>query len=109
MNIPEAMASARGQAYPDTGCAAAECDSCLKCPLPKCVEDMDRVERSRFKRGSDRDREWVHVIRRERLSARQAAERFGVAERTIYRVKARVLAEEARVLNGGANDVRSPE
>ena len=42
--------------------------------------------RSRSKEGRERYRDWFRVIVDEGLSAAQAAERFGVSVRTIYRI-----------------------
>ena len=72
--------------YKDTGCRDAGVTSCLDCPLPKCVEEMSASERAVFRRER-KWREWARTIRAESLPVEEAAERFGVTVRTIYRVK----------------------
>ena len=72
--------------YADTGCEAAP--SCLACPLPVCVEDAPAGWRRRNRRRLY-DFGIVRVIQQEALTAEQAAARFGLTVRSIYRIKAR--------------------
>ena len=72
--------------YADTGCEFAP--SCLACPLPVCKEDAPPGWLKRHRRRLY-DSGVVRVIRQESLTAEQAAARFGVTVRSIYRIKAR--------------------
>ena len=72
--------------YRDTGCKDAGVPSCLDCPLPRCVEEMSNAELAAFRRER-KWQEWARTIRAESLPVEEAAERFGVTVRTIYRVK----------------------
>ena len=72
--------------YADTGCELAP--SCLACPLPVCIEDVPagwlrRNRRRLYELGIAR------AITEESLTAEQAAARFRVSPRTIYRIKRR--------------------
>ena len=69
----------------DDGCEVS--GSCLKCPLPQCRYD-DPVGYQAFKRNQ-KDQEWFKIANEEGLSNQQAADRFGVTPRTMFRIKAR--------------------
>lgn len=71
--------------YEDTGCEAS--DSCLDCPLPLCKYD-DPSWYYRHRRLA-KDFRMLHIIQRESLSAEEAAERFSVTVRTVFRIMQR--------------------
>lgn len=71
-----------GSEYQDTGCEVSP--SCLRCPLPRCKHDDPHGVRQQ--RQQARDLERARIIQAEGLTAAQAAERFGVAERTVFRI-----------------------
>ena len=75
--------------YPDRGCRYSS--SCLACPLPICVEDSANpsVEYRKL-RQLKKDRDRVDEMDKERMTPVQAPVRFGVSERTIFRILARV-------------------
>ena len=75
--------------YPDTGCE--ESPKCLTCPLPQCRFDNPVAYQLFRRRRSDAQR--VLEIEKHNLSATEAADRFGVGERTVFRILARVRAE----------------
>ncbi len=68
--------------YEDTGCEVSA--SCLTCPLPQCKYD-DPVWFQRHRRMARDLRVWS-AIRSEGLSVEEAAERFSVTVRTVFRV-----------------------
>lgn len=68
--------------YVDTGCEAS--DSCLDCPLPQCRYD-DPAWYQRNRRLA-RDFRIVHTMQREDLSIEDTAERFGITNRTVFRI-----------------------
>lgn len=68
--------------YVDTGCEVS--DSCLDCPLPRCRYD-DPVWYQRNRRLA-RDFRIVHTMQREALSIDDTAERFGITNRTVFRI-----------------------
>jgi hypothetical protein len=72
--------------YMDTGCEVAP--SCLNCPLPLCKYD-DPWGYQRYVKSAW-DLEVKTATESERLSVEQAAERFNVTVRTIFRSKQRV-------------------
>ena len=68
--------------YRDMGCQVSP--SCLQCPLPQCKYDNPGwIQREK---RSERDRQVVHALRRDGLSAPQAAARFDLSQRTIFRI-----------------------
>ncbi|MFQ6026868.1 MAG: transposase family protein [Dehalococcoidia bacterium] len=71
--------------YEDTGCEAS--NSCLSCPLPQCKHD-DPVWFQRNRRLA-RDFNVLTAMRLEHLSVDEAAERFSVTVRTIFRIMRR--------------------
>ena len=82
--------------YEDTGCEASE--SCLDCPLPVCKYD-DPVWYQRNRRLA-RDFRMLHIMNRESLSVEEAAERFSVTVRTVFRIMQR--CREAAMLEDPA-------
>lgn len=80
--------------YEDTGCEAS--DSCLDCPLPRCRYD-DPVWYQRNRRLA-KDFKVVRAIEQESLSIEDAATRFGITPRTVFRIMQR--CREARVQTG---------
>ena len=71
--------------YEDTGCEVSS--SCLECPLPQCRYD-DPAWYQQYRRLTKDLRVW-NTIRSEGLTADQAAERFSVTVRTIFRIMQR--------------------
>ena len=71
--------------YEDTGCEVST--SCLECPLPQCRYD-DPVWYQQYKRLT-RDFRVCSIIQSEGLTADQAAKRFSVTVRTIFRIMQR--------------------
>ncbi len=71
--------------YRDDGCELSP--SCLNCPLPRCkYDDPGWLQRER---RSKRDRAVLDARRRRDLTVPQLAERFGVSERTVFRILSR--------------------
>jgi hypothetical protein len=68
--------------YEDTGCEVS--NTCLNCPLPQCKHD-DPVWFQRNRRLA-RDFNVLTAIRVESLTVEEAAARFSVTERTIFRI-----------------------
>ena len=68
--------------YEDDGCEAS--DACLDCPLPRCKHD-DPSWYQRNRRLA-KDLQVMYTIRQERLSVEEAAERFSVTVRTVFRI-----------------------
>ena len=68
--------------YEDTGCEVS--DACLSCPLPQCKFD-DPVWYQRNRRLA-RDFQIMYTIQQERLSMEEAAERYSVTVRTVFRI-----------------------
>ena len=71
--------------YEDTGCEVSP--SCLSCPLPQCKYD-DPVWFPRHRRLA-RDLKVWSTMQSERLTADEAAQRFSVTVRTIFRITRR--------------------
>ena len=78
--------------YEDTGCEVA--DRCLDCPLPRCKHD-DMAWFSRYRRMAH-DFRIVQTIEAENLSVEQAAARFRIDKRTVFRIlrRCRAAAQE---------------
>ena len=74
--------------YRDDGCEVSP--SCLRCPLPQCKYD-DPGWFQRQKRDV-RDREVVTALRQDGLSVPEAAARFTLSQRTIFRILSRAAA-----------------
>ena len=68
--------------YVDTGCEAS--DSCLDCPLPQCRYD-DPAWYLRNRRLA-RDFRIVRTMQQEALSIEDTAQRFGITNRTVFRI-----------------------
>ena len=68
--------------YKDEGCKISP--SCLTCPLPQCKYD-DPISFQRDRRLA-KDFEMWNTIRSESLTTDEAAERFSVTKRTIFRI-----------------------
>lgn len=85
--------------YADTGCEAS--DSCLDCPLPKCRYD-DPAWYQRNRRLA-RDFRVVHTMQQEALSIEDTAERFGITNRTVFRILQR--CREATMLDSPAGEL----
>ncbi len=68
--------------YRDEGCEVSP--SCLKCPLPQCKFDepgwLQRQKRD------ERDSEVVAALLQGELSVKEAASRFALSQRTIFRI-----------------------
>ena len=71
--------------YEDTGCEVSP--SCLNCPLPQCKYD-DPVWFQRYRRMG-RDMKVWRTINSESLTAEEAARRFSVTVRTVFRIMRR--------------------
>ena len=71
--------------YEDTGCEVSR--SCLSCPLSRCKYD-DPVWFQRHRRMA-RDLKVWRTMQLEELTADQAADRFSVTVRTIFRIMRR--------------------
>lgn len=71
--------------YKDTGCKYFP--SCLNCPLPECLYDNpDALADYRLQQRRERDLIVAAIIRNEGLTTREAAVRFQVTDRSIYRI-----------------------
>jgi hypothetical protein len=79
--------------YEDTGCEISS--SCLDCPLSRCKYD-DPIWFQRHRRFA-RDLKVLTVIQSEDLTVEQAAERFSVTSRTIFRIIRRCREAEAEL------------
>ncbi|MXZ92765.1 MAG: hypothetical protein F4Z05_15015 [Chloroflexi bacterium] len=76
------IAEPRSDIYHDTGCEVA--GSCLQCPLSRCkFDDMEWF--IRYRRMAH-DLRMAAIIHGEGLSVAQAAERFSITTRTVFRV-----------------------
>ena len=68
--------------YRDDGCEVSP--SCLQCPLPQCkYDDPVWFQRQKHK---ERDRGVVAALREGGLSVSEAAARFELSQRTIFRI-----------------------
>ena len=68
--------------YRDEGCDFHP--SCLTCPLPRCRYDEPGGVRALLNSG--RDREILHLRRRQGLPVDTLARRYGVSRRTVFRI-----------------------
>ena len=76
------IAEPRGGIYQDTGCEVA--GACLQCPLSRCkFDDMEWF--IKYRRMAH-DLRMAAVIHGEGLSIAQAAQRFSITPRTVFRV-----------------------
>ena len=81
--------------YEDTGCEVSP--SCLNCPLPQCkYDDPDWFQRHR---RIARDLKVWSTMQSEELTVEEAAERFSVTVRTVFRIMRR-CRETAPELDG---------
>lgn len=71
--------------YEDTGCEVSP--SCLTCPLPQCKYD-DPTWFQRHRRMARDMKVWT-TMQSESLTAEEAAQRFSVTVRTIFRIARR--------------------
>ena len=71
--------------YEDTGCEVSE--SCLNCPLPQCKYD-DPIWFQRHRRMARDLRVWS-AMQMESLTVEEAAARFSVTVRTVFRIMRR--------------------
>ncbi len=86
--------------YEDTGCEVSA--SCLNCPLPQCkYDDPEWFQRQR---RMARDLTVWSTMRSEDLTVDEAAERFSVTVRTVFRIMRR-CREAAPDLDGVALQV----
>ena len=69
----------------DTGCRYSP--SCLACPLPQCIHDAPNTVRQTKRRARDAER--LEIMAAENLTVVQAVARFGISERTVWRILAR--------------------
>ena len=77
--------------YRDEGCEFA--DSCLDCPLPKCIYD-EPGGRQHWLKGQ-RDRELVRLLYVEGKGVMEMALRFGISQRTVQRALKNCLLSSA--------------
>ena len=79
--------------YEDTGCEVSA--SCLSCPLPQCKYD-DPVWYQRNRRLARDFKVWS-AIQQDDLTVDEAAERFSVTVRTIFRIMQRCREASSEV------------
>ena len=70
------------QEYRDEGCELSP--SCLRCHLPRCKYDVPRDGREEHRR--ERDRLLIEARYREGLPVGEVARKFGLSQRTVYRI-----------------------
>jgi hypothetical protein len=75
--------------YRDEGCDLA--DSCLNCPLPRCIYDQSGGKQRWLKRL--RDREIVRLVNTEGKGVKELATMFRLSQRTVQRALKRVKNE----------------
>jgi len=75
--------------YRDEGCDLA--DSCLNCPLPRCIYDQSGGKQQWLKRL--RDREIIRLASTEGKGVRELATMFRLSQRTVQRALKRVKNE----------------
>ncbi len=75
--------------YRDEGCELA--DSCLSCPLPRCIYDQPGGRQRWLKR--QRDREIVRLFTAEGKGIEELAFMFGISRRTVQRALKRFKNE----------------
>jgi len=76
--------------YKDDGCEMAA--SCLHCSLPRCIHDEPGGRRGQRRR--QRNREIVDLRKSRGLKIGELSRRFGVSNRTVYRILAQRGLEE---------------
>ena len=75
--------------YQDGGCELA--NSCLNCPLTKCIYDEPGGKQRYLKRVRDKEILWLFTA--EGKEIRELALRFGVSQRTVQRALKKVRDE----------------
>ena len=78
--------------YRDEGCDLA--DSCLNCPLPKCVYEEPRGKQRWLKRL--RAREMSRLFTTEGKKTTELARSFGVSPRTVQRALRTLLSDSTK-------------
>ena len=78
--------------YRDEGCDLA--DSCLNCPLPRCIYDHPRG-RQRWLKGL-RDREMAKLFNTEGKRIKELASIFGLSQRTVQRALKNYLSTPSK-------------
>ena len=73
--------------YQDEGCEFA--DSCLNCPLPRCIYDQPGGGQHWLK--GQRDAEMARLFITEGKEVKELAWRFGVSQRTVQRILRKTL------------------
>ena len=80
--------------YRDEGCEVSA--SCLRCPLAQCkYDDPGWFQREKRK---EKDREVVLALQENGLSVPEAASRFALSQRTVFRILRRTSEEMALTL-----------
>ena len=79
--------------YEDSGCEVSS--SCLNCPLPQCKYD-DPTWFQRYRRIA-RDLKVWSTMESEGLTVEEAAERFSVTVRTVFRIMRRCREAESEL------------
>ena len=68
--------------YRDDGCDIFP--SCLRCPLPQCkYDDPGWLQREKRR---ERDQNIIEAVKRDGVSISEAASRFSISQRTIFRI-----------------------
>ena len=75
--------------YRDEGCEVSP--SCLRCPLPQCKYDDPGWFQKEKRKG--RDREVMLALQDNGLSVPEAATRFALSQRTVFRILRRTSEE----------------
>ena len=79
--------------YRDDGCELFP--SCLRCPLPQCkYDDPGWLQREKRR---ERDQNIIEAVKQDGVSISEAASRFSISQRTIFRI-IRKSAEETEVM-----------
>ena len=87
LRVADALIDTVPERYPyrDEGCEVSP--SCLRCPLPQCkYDDPGWLQRQKRK---ERDKEVVAALMQSDLSVPEAAARFELSQRTIFRILSR--------------------
>ena len=88
--------------YRDDGCEVSP--SCLRCPLPQCkYDDPGWIQRHR---RMERDREVSTAVLGEGISVSEAASRFALSQRTIFRILKRSGNEDQQTQLGEMFDAK---
>ena len=87
LRVADALIDTVPERYPyrDEGCEVSP--SCLRCPLPQCkYDDPGWLQRQKRK---ERAKEVVAALMQSDLSVPEAAARFELSQRTIFRILSR--------------------